>query len=150
MSETYIPKIEPGISDTLQPKYKGKYPLDEIDKKLLKFVRRVTDRIHGKIKGVTTDDPEYWGFACIFRDELNVEDATYSLDLLNAMPTRKHFTEAQLQKKMKAVTDEEKANLSRILDKLSYFGMLEYDYGDRYTKDGPLPDTQFIREKREY
>ena len=150
MSETYIPKIEPGISDTLQPKYKGKYPLDEIDKKLLKFVRCVTDRIHGKIKGVTTDDPEYWGFACIFRDELNVEDATYSLDLLNAMPTRKHFTEAQLQKKMKAVTDEEKANLSRILDKLSYFGMLEYDYGDRYTKDGPLPDTQFIRERREY
>ena len=30
--------------------------------KLLKFVRKVTDRALGKIKGISTQDPEYWGF----------------------------------------------------------------------------------------
>ena len=50
--------------------------------KLLKFVRRVTDRLPAKIKGVTAEDPEYWGFACIFEDELTPAERDRSLDLL--------------------------------------------------------------------
>ena len=50
---------------------------------------------------------------------------------------KKHYTE----------TDEE---FDQLLDKLSYFGMLEYDYGDKYTKDGPIPGTTYERKDREY
>ena len=53
------------------PEISSKYvPAHMFDKdpnpKLLKFVRRVTDRLPGKVKGITAKDPEYWGFACIF------------------------------------------------------------------------------------
>ncbi|MCI7514963.1 MAG: FAD-dependent oxidoreductase [Bacteroidales bacterium] len=50
---------------------------------------------------------------------------------------KKHYTE----------TDEE---FDQLLDKLSYFGILEYDYGDKYTKDGPIPGTTYERKDREY
>ena len=39
--------------------------------KLIKLVRKITDRIPGKIK-MTTEAPEYWGLACIFEDEMDV------------------------------------------------------------------------------
>lgn len=150
MAEQYVPKIEPGFSDQMKPEYKGKFPLDSVDIKLLKFVRRVTDRIPGKIKGVTTNDPEYWGLACIFRGEMEYKEAEYALDLLLQMPRRKHFFEKDLQKKMKCKTDADREHLAKTLDYLSYIGMLEYDYGDKYTKDGPIPGTEYTRENREY
>ena len=59
--------------------------------KLLKFVRRVTDRLPGKLKGIKTEDPEYWGFACIFEDEMTEEEREKSLDLLLQMKTRKKY-----------------------------------------------------------
>lgn len=61
------------------------------DPKLLKFVRKVTDRLPAKIKGVTAEDPEYWGFACIFEDELTPEEKERSLDLLLQMKVRKNI-----------------------------------------------------------
>ena len=36
------------------------------------------------------------------------------------------------------------------MDKLAYFGMLEYDYGDKYTNDGPVAGTTYNREDRIY
>ena len=48
--------------------------------KLLKFVRRVTDRFDGKLKGIKVEDPEYWGFACIFEDEMTETERENSLD----------------------------------------------------------------------
>lgn len=65
--------------------------------KLLKYVRRVTDRLPGKIKGIKTADPEYWGFACIFEDEMTADERERSLDLLLIMKTRKKYPYAELK-----------------------------------------------------
>ena len=139
----------PKMSDKFVPKHKGdKNP----NPKLLKFVRHVTDRVPGKIK-MTTDAPEYWGLACIFEDEMDAVTREASLDLLldmlpgNFFKVRKHHTYAQLHamNAEKHYTPDDKS-FDELLDKLAYFGMLEYDYGDKYpkkdngqwTKRGPI------------
>lgn len=144
----------PEISKKYVPAHKGdKNP----NRKLLKFVRMVTDRVPGKIKGITTDDPEYWGLACIFEDEMDPVTREAALDLLldviskKFMRVREHRPYRMLvewnRKKHYTATDEE---FDELLDKLAYFGMLEYDYGDRYTKDGPEEGATYNREDREY
>ena len=76
----------PEISQKYIPAHKGdKNP----NPKLMKLVTKVTDRIADKIKGLTTDDPEYWGFACIFEDEMDAETREASLDLLLDMVSSK-------------------------------------------------------------
>ena len=144
----------PEISKKYIPAHKGdKNP----NPKFMKFVTKVTDRIVNKVKGLTTDDPEYWGFACIFEDEMDEKTREASLDLLldvissKFMKVREHRPYPLLvewnHKKHYTETDEE---FDQLLDKLSYFGMLEYDYGDKYTKDGPIPGTTYERKDREY
>ncbi len=142
------------MSKKFVPKHKGdKNP----NPKLLKFVRHVTDRIPGKIK-MTTDAPEYWGLACIFEDEMDAVTREASLDLLldmlpgNFFKVRKHHTYAQLHgmNAEKQYTPDDKS-FDELLDKLAYFGMLEYDYGDHYTNgQGPDEGTTFNREDRIY
>ena len=114
--------------------------------KLLKFVRRVTDRLPAKIKGVTAEDPEYWGFACIFEDELTPAERDRSLDLLLQMKVRKKYIYAD----MKRMYGEGEPPCDDVLDKLARIGMLEYDYGDKYTKDGPVPGVSRERKDRWY
>ncbi len=144
----------PEMSKKFVPKHKGdKNP----NPKLLKFVRHVTDRIPGKIK-MTTDAPEYWGLACIFEDEMDAVTREASLDLLldmlpgNFFKVREHHTYARLHKMnaKKHYTKDDKS-FDELLDKLAYFGMLEYDYGDHYTNgQGPDEGTTFNREDRIY
>ncbi len=144
----------PEMSTKFVPKHKGdKNP----NPKLLKFVRHVTDRIPGKIK-MTTDAPEYWGLACIFEDEMDAVTREASLDLLldmlpgNFFKVREHHTYARLHKMnaKKHYTKDDKS-FDELLDKLAYFGMLEYDYGDHYTNgQGPDEGTTFNREDRIY
>lgn len=79
----------PEISKKYIPKHKGnKNP----NPKLLRFVRKVTDRIPAKIKGVTTEDPEYWGLACIFEDEMDAKTREAALDLLLDVISSKPMT----------------------------------------------------------
>ncbi|MGM9791943.1 MAG: FAD-dependent oxidoreductase [Candidatus Cryptobacteroides sp.] len=144
----------PEISKKYVPKHKGDA---NPNPKLLKFVTKVTDRIAAKAKGVTTEDPEYWGLACIFEDEMDAKTRDASLDLLldvvskKAMKVREHRPYPLLvewnHKKHYTESDEE---FDKLLDLLSYYGMLEYDYGDKYTKDGPVPGTTYERKDREY
>ncbi len=125
--------------------------------KLLKFVRKVTDRIPAKLHGVSTEDPEYWGLACIFEDEMDPQTRESALDLLldvidhKPMKVRRHRSYPQLvewnHKKHYTASDEE---FDALLDKLAYFGMLEYDYGDKYTADGPVEGATYERKDREY
>ena len=117
--------------------------------KLLKFVRRVTDRFDGKLKGIKVEDPEYWGFACIFEDEITESERENSLDLLLEMKVRKKYPYSE----MLAMCSKHGMNqktADEIMDKLSVLGMMEYDYGDKYTKDGPIPGTTYNREDRHY
>lgn len=117
--------------------------------KLLKFVRRVTDRFEGKLKGITTKDPEYWGFACIFEDEMTESEREDALDLLLTMKTRKKYPYSEMVSKCETL-GMTKETADELLNKLSVIGMLEYDYGDRYTKDGPIPGTTYNKEDRNY
>ena len=144
----------PEMSNKFVPKHKGdKNP----NPKLLKFVRKVTDRIPAKIHGVTTDDPEYWGLACIFEDEMDAVTREAALDLLldvisqKAMTVREHRPYPLLvewnRRKHYTATDEE---FDKLLDSLAYFGMLEYDYGDKYTDNGPEKGAEYERKDREY
>jgi len=144
----------PEMSTKFIPKHRGdKNP----NKKLLKFATKVTDRVDAKLRGVNTDDPEYWGLACVFEDEMDAATREASLDLLldviaqKPMKVRERRAYTTLvewnRKKHYTATDEE---FDALLDKLAEFGMLEYDYGDKYTKDGPIPGTTYNREDRIY
>lgn len=134
MSTKYIPKH---INDK------------EPNPKLLKFVRRVTDRFEGKLKGITTKDPEYWGLACIFEDEMTESEQENSLDLLLSMKVREKYPYSEMIRKCEKV-GMTRETADEILDKLAVLGILEYDYGDKYTKDGPIPGTTYNREDRNY
>ncbi len=141
------------MSTKFVPKHMGdKNP----NPKLLKLVSHITDRVPGKIK-MTTDDPEYWGLACIFEDEMDATTREAALDLLLDMLSKKflqvreHHSYAELiewnHQKHYMPTDEA---FDDLLDKLGYFGMVEFGYGDKYTKDGPVPGTTYERKDREY
>ena len=143
----------PEMSTKYVPKHKGdKNP----NPKLIKLVRKITDRIPGKIK-MDTDAPEYWGLACIFEDEMDAKTREASLDLLldvishKAFTVREHhpYTELVEWNRKKHYTENDET-FDELLDKLAYFGMLEYDYGDKYTKDGPVAGTSFERKDRIY
>ncbi|MBQ7575956.1 MAG: FAD-dependent oxidoreductase [Bacteroidales bacterium] len=143
----------PEMSTKFVPKHFGdKNP----NPKLIKLLRHVTDRIPGKIK-MTTEAPEYWGLACIFEDEMEAVEREAALDLMLAMlpgnpfAVRKHWSYAQLHElnKSKKFTPDG-ASLDALLDKMAHLGIMEYDYGDKYTKDGPVPGTTYNREDRVY
>ena len=71
-----------------------------------------------------------------------------SLDLLldmlpgNFFKVREHHSYAELHElnAKNHYTPDDKS-FDELLDKLAYFGMLEYDYGDKYTKEGPVAGT---------
>ena len=117
--------------------------------KLLKFVRGVTDRFDGKLKGIKTEDPEYWGFACIFEDEMTETERENALDLLLEMKVRKKYPFSEMLK-MCAKHSMNEETAYGIMTKLAVLGMLEYDYGDKYTKDGSVPGTTYSKEDRHY
>ncbi len=143
----------PEMSTKFVPKHKGdKNP----NPKLLKLVRHITDRIPGKIK-MDTDAPEYWGLACIFEDEMDAVTREAALDLMldmlpgNPFRVRKHWTNAQLHElnSQKHYTPDDKS-FDELLDLMARMGVMEYDYGDKYTKDGPVPGSTYERKDRVY
>ena len=133
----------PEMSKKFVPKHFGdKNP----NPKLIKLVRKITDRIPGKIK-MTTEAPEYWGLACIFEDEMDPVMREASLDFLLDLICKKPFTVREHHKYPELVEWNDRKHyvpaeeFDAFLDKLGYFGMVEYDYGDKYTKDGPVPQS---------
>ena len=108
----------PEMSNAFVPKYKGdKQPRE----KILKLGRKITDCLPHKLKGLTTDDPEYWGLACIVTDEM--------ADIALKMKVRKPYTLNDLLKLNKSYKKEE---LEKVLTEMSNIGILEYDYGNLY------------------
>ena len=84
----------------MSTKYVPKHIHDENpDPRLLNFVRKVTDRLPAKLHGVKTEDPEYWGFACIFEDELTKKERDVALDLLLKMKLRKKMNILRIRPK---------------------------------------------------
>ena len=121
MSETHFPLDESKLS--------FKIPKDEKPReKIMKLGRKITDRIPAKIKGVTVDDPEYWGLAGLVTDEM--------ADVALKMDVRKPMTLPQLVK----ATGKSAEELEPLLYQMSYIGLLEYNWeNERHEKQYVLP-----------
>ena len=119
----------------LTPVHKGEAAPRE---KILKLGQKITDVIPHKLKGITADDPEYWGLASIVTDEM--------ADIALSMKLREHYTVEQLWK-MNKVKEEDKPHFQELLDQMSYIGLLEYDYGYHYDHNGrtaPQSERRYI------
>lgn len=107
------------------------------DKEILKLGRKITDVVAHKLKGLTSNDPEYWGL----REVITHEEAV----VLNKMKLRKFYTIEELIKMNKNI---EPAKLQKMFDEMSVKGIVEYDYGDHYTDEGPIKDAPHIKRYR--
>ncbi len=117
----------PEMSKAVIPPHMGdKCPSE----KILKLGRKITDVAAHKLKGVTADDPEYWGLAEIVTEEM--------ADIALTMKVRHHYKIEELWK-MNKVKEEERGHFQEMLDEMSYIGLLEYDYGNNYDHYGSIP-----------
>ena len=80
---------------------------------LLKLGTMITNRIGLK---TTVDDPEYWGLDGVLTDEM--------VDVALKMGVRKPKTIAQMMK----LTKMEREPLEKLLDEMSWLGLLEYNW----------------------
>ncbi len=117
----------PELSKAVIPPHMGDKKPSE---KILKLGRKITDVAAHKIKGVTADDPEYWGLAEIVTEEM--------ADVALKMKVRHHYKIEELWK-MNDVAEDGKEEFQKLLDEMSYIGLLEYDYGNNYDHNGAIP-----------
>ncbi len=125
----------PEQNKNIVSKYQGE---KKPDKKIIKLGRKITDIVPHKLFGVTSNDPEYWGLKEVVTDEM--------ADVVLKMKLRKFYTFDELLKmNCKTHTAE---SLQKLLDEMSYLGLIEYDYGDNYGHDGELKDRPKIKRYR--
>lgn len=120
----------PEMSKAFTPRYMGEKNPSE---KILALGKKITDVAKHKLKGITSDDPEYWGLRTICTDEM--------ADILLKMKVRAHYTFEELVE----LTGVEKTHLQELLDIMAHRGLVEYDYGDNYGHDGPIKDAPRVR-----
>lgn len=108
------------------------------NKKIIALGKKITDVAAHKLGKVTSNDPEYWGLAGVVTDEM--------ADIANKMKLRQHYTLAEL-KKLCNVEEKDAEKFQKLLDKMSYIGLLEYDYGYHYDHNGrtaPQSERRYI------
>ena len=88
-------------------------------KKILKLGKKITDVAKHKIGGVKVEDPEYWGLAEIITDEM--------ADVALRMKVRQHYTFKHMGE-MCGINKDGEEDFQKLLDEMSYIGLLEYDY----------------------
>ena len=127
----------PKMSDAYTPRFKGdKNPRE----KIIKLGQKITDRIGHK---VTTDDPEYWGLACVVTDEM--------ADIALLMKVRHPYTMEELKK----MTGKDEAYLEKMLQEMSEVGLLEFNWeNEKRIKQWVLPmfvpgSAEFTNMKKE-
>ncbi len=101
---------------------------------IAKLGKLITDRIPIKLglAKVTKDDPEYWAVRILCYDDDNI--AKFVIDNFKAIRKPKTFEEL---KKSSGLSDEK---LNEILDKISYTGLVEYNWeNDKREKQWVLP-----------
>lgn len=102
--------------------------------KIVKLGRKITDVAGHIFGGVKVEDPEYWGLAEIVTDEM--------ADVALKMKKRHHYTFSELLK-LCDIDDAGKEAFQKLLDEMSYVGLLEYDYGYHYDHNGrTAPQTE--------
>ena len=111
------------------PRTKSKYDGEPVlHKKYAKLGAKITDNVPHKLFGLKTTDEEYWGL----REVLN----EHEVDIALSMKQRKWYTYEQLFEINKAMGEP---LFRESLDLLCVHGFVEYDYGDHYNDDGPIP-----------
>lgn len=109
-------------------------------KKIIALGKKITDVAGHMIGGVKVEDPEYWGLAEIVTEEMAEVGLT--------MKKRQHYTFDQLCNMNKdKVSKLGKDGFQKLLDEMSYIGLLEYDYGYHYDHNGrtaPQSERRYI------
>ncbi len=118
------------MSDRYVPRYMGE---EKPNEKILALGKKITDVAKHKIFGITSDDPEYWGLRTICTDEM--------ADIALKMKVRAHYTLEEMVK----LTGIGKEKLEPLLEEMAHRGLLEFDYGDHYTDEGPVKDAPKIK-----
>ena len=95
--------------------------------KVIKVGRMITDVVAHKVGKITAGDAEYWGLEALLSDE--------DCDIMLAMKLRKPHTVPELWK-LCSVPEEGRQHFQEVLDRLSFLGLLEYDYGYHYDHNG--------------
>lgn len=114
---------------------------DPAIKKIIKLGKKITDVAGHMIGGIKVEDPEYWGLAEIITEEM--------ADVALKMKKRHHYTFLELCK-LNKIKEGDKAGeerLQKLLDEMSYIGLLEYDYGYHYDHNGrtaPQSERRYI------
>lgn len=124
----------PAQNEKIISKYQGE---KNLDKRYVKLGKKITDVVPHKIFGVKTTDPEYWGLREVLTPEM--------CDVANKMKLRKFYSFEKLLKMNKKL---DAAELQKLLDEMSYIGILEYDYGDNYDHYGELKDKPRVKRYR--
>ena len=110
----------------------------EPSKKIIALGKKITDVAAHMIGGVKVEDPEYWGLAEIITEEM----AEVGLSMKKRTP----YTFAELCKLNNIGKDGEE-KFQKLLDEMSYIGLLEYDYGYHYDHNGrtaPQSERRYI------
>ena len=102
--------------------------------------KKITDVAGHMIGGVKVEDPEYWGLAEVITEEMAEVGLT--------MKKREHYTFDQLcEMNKEKVSKLGKDGFQKLLDEMSYIGLLEYDYGYHYDHNGrtaPPSERRYI------
>ncbi|MCD8285763.1 MAG: FAD-dependent oxidoreductase [Clostridia bacterium] len=120
-----------GQSKEIVSKYQGE---EELDKRYAKLGKKITDVVVHKITGIKTTDAEYWGFREVLTPEM--------CDVANKMKQRKPYS---FEEMLKMNPQYEAADLQKILDEMTWIGVIYYDYGDNYDHDGELKDKPRVK-----
>jgi NADPH-dependent glutamate synthase beta subunit-like oxidoreductase len=99
----------------------------EPSKKIIALGKKITDVAGHMIGGVKVEDPEYWGLAEIITEEM--------ADVGLKMKKRTPYTFAEMCK-LNGITKDGEEKFQKLLDEMSYIGLLEYDYGYHYDHNG--------------
>lgn len=105
---------------------------------IVKLGRKITDVAAHKLKGVSVADPEYWGLAELISEPM----AAVALQ----MKIRTPYTFSEMVKLCRVKKNKEKS-FQKLLDEMSYIGLLEYDYGYHYDHNGrtaPQSERRYI------
>ena len=99
----------------------------EPSQKIIALGKKITDVAGHMLGGVKAEDPEYWGLAEIITEEMAEVGLT--------MKRRTRYTFAELCK-LNKIDKAGEEKFQKLLDEMSYIGLLEYDYGYHYDHNG--------------
>ena len=121
--------------------YEPRHGKDEKpSEKIIALGKKITDVAGHMLFGVKVEDPEYWGLAEIVTEEMAEVGLT--------MNKRQHYTFKEMcDLNPDKVAELGEEGFEKLLEEMSYVGLLEYDYGYHYDHNGrtaPQSERRYI------